>query len=291
MAQPVRQYRYFEFVMVAFVVILVCSNLIGPAKVAKIGPFTFGAGVLAGTAAPQTVAQLRQQLGVVAAPPVRGHHSAAGAQPSNDILSDVDMGAFATIAADPEGGLEVAGKYLVEEVLRVVQEKLLPQHREQIRGEYQPLLADEERRAFVQSTEALLENVANYNHPGESEPAFPELRDPVAVEAIGKLWAEAGNPLEDLASPKGLIQAVANYRLLHRVRPASGASNLPPATVTSRPAPGAAASLSDVSRGTGAGTPRAPKTGLAGLLESLDDPTMIDTGLGFKRNRRVRGVE
>jgi len=50
-AQPVRRFRYFEFVMVAFVVVLVCSNLIGPAKAAQVqlpwwGPVTFGAGVL-----------------------------------------------------------------------------------------------------------------------------------------------------------------------------------------------------------------------------------------------------
>jgi len=43
--------RYYEFVMVAFVVILVCSNLIGPAKIAQlelpvVGLITFGAGVL-----------------------------------------------------------------------------------------------------------------------------------------------------------------------------------------------------------------------------------------------------
>ena len=46
-----RQFRYYEFVMVAFVVILVCSNLIGPAKIAQVdwplvGTLTFGAGVL-----------------------------------------------------------------------------------------------------------------------------------------------------------------------------------------------------------------------------------------------------
>jgi queuosine precursor transporter len=46
-----RQYRYYEFVMAAFVVILVCSNLIGPAKAAQVtlpilGAITFGAGVL-----------------------------------------------------------------------------------------------------------------------------------------------------------------------------------------------------------------------------------------------------
>jgi uncharacterized integral membrane protein (TIGR00697 family) len=46
-----RPYRYYDFVMVAFVTVLVCSNLIGPAKIAQIdaplvGTFTFGAGVL-----------------------------------------------------------------------------------------------------------------------------------------------------------------------------------------------------------------------------------------------------
>lgn len=46
-----RTYRYYEFVMVAFVTILICSNLIGPAKIAQIdaplfGVLTFGAGVL-----------------------------------------------------------------------------------------------------------------------------------------------------------------------------------------------------------------------------------------------------
>src|SRR3954463_9280658 len=50
MSQP-RTYRYYEFVMAAFVTVLVCSNLIGPAKIAQIdapglGPLTFGAGVL-----------------------------------------------------------------------------------------------------------------------------------------------------------------------------------------------------------------------------------------------------
>ncbi len=48
---PERQYRYYDLVMVAFVTVLVCSNLIGPAKIAQIelplaGAFAFGAGVL-----------------------------------------------------------------------------------------------------------------------------------------------------------------------------------------------------------------------------------------------------
>jgi hypothetical protein len=44
-------YRYFEFIMVAFVAVYLCSNLIGPAKAAQLdlpffGTVTFGAGVL-----------------------------------------------------------------------------------------------------------------------------------------------------------------------------------------------------------------------------------------------------
>ena len=50
-ARQARQYRYYELVMAAFVVVLICSNLIGPAKIAQIslpyfGALTFGAGVL-----------------------------------------------------------------------------------------------------------------------------------------------------------------------------------------------------------------------------------------------------
>ena len=46
-----RNYRYYEFVMAAFVTVLICSNLIGPAKIAQLdlpllGVVTFGAGVL-----------------------------------------------------------------------------------------------------------------------------------------------------------------------------------------------------------------------------------------------------
>ncbi len=51
MTTPRQSYRYYEFVMVAFVTLLVCSNLIGPAKIAQVdfpvvGVLTFGAGVL-----------------------------------------------------------------------------------------------------------------------------------------------------------------------------------------------------------------------------------------------------
>jgi len=48
---PARPYRYYEFVMAAFVTVLICSNLVGPAKIAQVdapllGIVSFGAGVL-----------------------------------------------------------------------------------------------------------------------------------------------------------------------------------------------------------------------------------------------------
>lgn len=49
--QPTRNFHYYEFVTIAFVVVLVCSNLIGPAKIATVdlplwGPYVFGAGAI-----------------------------------------------------------------------------------------------------------------------------------------------------------------------------------------------------------------------------------------------------
>lgn len=51
MHTPPRRYKYFDFVMAAFVTVLLCANVIGPAKVAQIdfpllGVVTYGAGVL-----------------------------------------------------------------------------------------------------------------------------------------------------------------------------------------------------------------------------------------------------
>jgi uncharacterized integral membrane protein (TIGR00697 family) len=50
-ASQARPFRYYELVMAAFVTVLICSNLIGPAKIAQfelplVGAVTFGAGVL-----------------------------------------------------------------------------------------------------------------------------------------------------------------------------------------------------------------------------------------------------
>src|SRR6267142_1450080 len=41
-----RLYKYYDLVMALFVTVLLCSNLIGAAKVCTVWGFTFGAGVL-----------------------------------------------------------------------------------------------------------------------------------------------------------------------------------------------------------------------------------------------------
>jgi hypothetical protein len=49
-AQPVRRYRYYDLVLAGFVAVLLCSNLIGTAKVSEValpivgGVFVFGVG-------------------------------------------------------------------------------------------------------------------------------------------------------------------------------------------------------------------------------------------------------
>lgn len=45
-AHPRPRYKYFDLVMAAFVAVLLCSNLIGPAKVCSVLGITFGAGNL-----------------------------------------------------------------------------------------------------------------------------------------------------------------------------------------------------------------------------------------------------
>ena len=46
-----KQYQYYDFIMAAFAVVLVCSNLIGPGKITQlnapiVGALTFGAGIM-----------------------------------------------------------------------------------------------------------------------------------------------------------------------------------------------------------------------------------------------------
>lgn len=46
MNQDTKIYKYYDFVLASFVTILLCSNIIGAAKITQIGQFRFGAGIL-----------------------------------------------------------------------------------------------------------------------------------------------------------------------------------------------------------------------------------------------------
>ena len=45
-ASSVRHFRYYDFVMAAFVTVLLLSNIIGASKLSTLGGLTFGAGIL-----------------------------------------------------------------------------------------------------------------------------------------------------------------------------------------------------------------------------------------------------
>jgi uncharacterized integral membrane protein (TIGR00697 family) len=45
MGKQNRNYRYYSYIMAAFVTVLLCSNFIGSPKVAQVGPLSLGAGV------------------------------------------------------------------------------------------------------------------------------------------------------------------------------------------------------------------------------------------------------
>src|SRR3954453_16352413 len=44
--QAIRVYRYYDLLMADFVTVLICSEFIAASKVARIGTFEFGAGVV-----------------------------------------------------------------------------------------------------------------------------------------------------------------------------------------------------------------------------------------------------
>jgi len=46
MTPAIRQYKYYDLIMAAFVTVLICSNMIGASKIVSLGGFTFGAGIL-----------------------------------------------------------------------------------------------------------------------------------------------------------------------------------------------------------------------------------------------------
>lgn len=241
--------------------------------------------------------------GGVQAGQVDGRSSAkqpsTGAPSVDDILNEIDTDTFETTAA--EGGLPLAGKYLVGETLKVVLEKIIPHVRNELKSEFDSRIKpfeDTHQEAQMQSgVDQVIDSVKRLQtHDGGL--AFPELADGNTLQEIGEIWRDAGLPPEHALTAKGLISAVALYRLYKGLPDPGAASTTPqPAVPTptpgreavAAPAPGSAASLAD-SRSTG----RPPSNGRSNLdprlremLSGFNEGDLVaETNLGFQRRRR-----
>jgi hypothetical protein len=145
----------------------------------------------------------------------------------------------------------------------------------------------------------LLGQVARYKLPDGSV-AFPELSgDPGVIDEIASVMVEFGKGPEDLATPLGVMQAVALYRMAKgfRTPPPSGSTTSPGregAIAPPIPAPAAAASVGADNHGGGAPSGRPRGNGrLSGVLNAFDamvaKPDETFNILGFHRNPRVSG--
>jgi len=205
------------------------------------------------------------------------------------VLGRVNGEMFESLAR--EHGLPLAGRYLAAQVLATVHDDMLPALRDeimaQIKPELEPLKQD---RGFQQATQhvaGLIETVGQYkNHDGSD--AFPELSDQQAVTEIGELWVSLDMPPELALTPKGLLQAVALYRM-YKGSTGQAASTTPSVTVSApqRVAPSAAgASLEAGGRSIAPGVGRSEGDATSRFARSLDDAPIIDKLLGFEVRRR-----
>lgn len=226
--------------------------------------------------------------------------SGASAQPQSgdfnldEALKSIDTDAFEMIAVNPQGGLPAAARYLIGEVLRVVNEGMLPRIMSQVNQRFQPIEAGAENQAIAVQQQQVFDMVASLKDY-DGNVAFPELADEKAVEQIGKLWGKAQKRLgfsdqaivEQLTTPEGLIQALSLYRTMNGFikQPAATVPSAAPAHAA--PAPGAAASVSADPAGTvprnGGRLEGSPET--ARLLRALDQTELRDPVLGFARNK------
>jgi hypothetical protein len=205
------------------------------------------------------------------------------------VLGRVNGEMFESLAR--EHGLPLAGRYLAAQVLATVHDDMLPALRDEImasiRPELEPLKQD---RGFQQATQhvaGLIDTVGQYkNHDGSD--AFPELHDENTVKEIGELWVSMDMPAELALTPKGLLQAVALYRM-YKGSQGQSASTTPTVVVREpeRMAPPAAgASLEAGGRAIAPGAGRSNGDSSSRFARSLDDAPIVDKLLGFSVRRR-----
>lgn len=245
---------------------------------------------------------LRQQLGIAGAGSPSTKAAGAIYKPDGSfdvdaLIDPADMDAFAIIAADPDGGLPAAGKFLAQRILSTMHESLVPVLKDALLKEVQPVLSSHARSEQVSTADAVVDQLAALKE-SDGSVAFPELADEAQVQEIGAVWRAYDRPLEELLTPRGLMNAVALYRM-EMNRPSRKSATTTPTAIpgagraAASPTPkvsasGAAASVADGGRGTGAGArvSRGPDAQAQQLLNALADTSLVDSNLGFRRNNR-----
>lgn len=217
--------------------------------------------------------------------PSVGSDGQAGAT-ANNLLEGIDMDAFEYIAT--RGSLAKAGEYLATELMKAVNDRVLPAKLKELEGKMdqtlQPYQQQAQHQQTVESMAAVTTQLASLKTQ-TGETAFPELGDTAKVEEIGRIWAQEGQSLKDLADPRGLMKAIGLYRMQKGFEgePASPSPPAPPVTEPARA--GAAATLDGESSSARVAPGSARVDPAQAAWKALDSGEMIDPVLGFARRR------
>ena len=221
-------------------------------------------------------------------PPVSEQRQASG-DPKADLeaaLANVNGELFESLAR--EHGLPLAGRYLAAQVLATVNDQMLPRLRQEIMDQLAPELEPlKQDRGFQQATQhvaGLIEQVGQYKNADGSD-AFPELSDEQTVYEIGDLWRSMDMPAELALTPKGLLQAIALYRMYRGGQPQSTTNTVVPEV--SRPQTTAPSPAGQSLEGSGSRSPASQRGNSASTFgRSLDEAPLVDPILGFAVRRR-----
>ena len=210
-----------------------------------------------------------------------------------DISKAIDWDAYNYIAT--KGSLAKGGEYLIGQVMELVRGKMIPQAIEGLRAELMQKLAPFEQQSQNEATVSAMTAATQQlqslkTHDGRE--AFPELQDLEKLEKIGYYWAREARDEADLErrkailkTPAGLMNAVALYRLIESLEAAPAPPTPPVPTAQPTPAPSATLDVRG-DEGFRPGSRSGLQPGISQMISELGRGEMIDTHLGFARNRR-----
>lgn len=220
--------------------------------------------------------------------PGAGASTAPAAAAPSDPIDGIDFGTYEAILM--QGDVKAASRFLVEQTLKLARETMMPELRSEIEPALAPIEQARQREAVSNAASQTIEAVASLELPN-GQPAFPELTDHAQLVEIGKVWqSHEGNPGEIL-TPKGLMKAVAMYRMTRGWQtqlappPAVAAPAVPAAPRVIPPSPSAEPS-GRVPPNRGRSDLRSPEH--KALARALDNPDFGDHKLGFSKNRSDR---